>query len=133
MRGLFAGFVPTVLRAAPSNAAIFYVYEEVSRAMKAAQQRARTDGVVIAAGGVERIKIVGGAGRGHGQSEGNGQKPHVMNSPASAWRIIAAVSAQPNKAAKEPKRGPWLWPSSTSYKAANQARKGSKPCVLPTS
>ena len=40
MRGLFAGFVPTVLRAAPSNAAIFYVYEEVSRAMKAAQQRA---------------------------------------------------------------------------------------------
>ena len=37
MRGLFAGFVPTVLRAAPSNAAIFYVYEVVVKELKRAQ------------------------------------------------------------------------------------------------
>ena len=37
LRGLFAGFVPTVLRAAPSNAAIFWVYEMVAKEMKRAQ------------------------------------------------------------------------------------------------
>ena len=42
-----------------------------------------------------------------------------------ALRIIAAVWAQPNRAAKEPKRGPWAWPSRTSYSAPNQARSGS--------
>src|SRR5439155_6588323 len=39
---------------------------------------------------------------------------HFRKLPANALRIIAAVWTQPNKAAKEPKRGPWLWPSSTS-------------------
>lgn len=33
MRGLYAGLGPTLLRAIPSNAAVFYVYDIVSRAM----------------------------------------------------------------------------------------------------
>ena len=33
--------------------------------------------------------------------------------------------------AKEPKRGPWLWPSRTSYRAENQLRRGSNPASLP--
>lgn len=34
IRGLYAGLLPTMLRAAPSNAAIFWVYELAARAMK---------------------------------------------------------------------------------------------------
>jgi len=50
----------------------------------------------------------------HQQHSQDQRKPHFRNSPFKALRIIAAVWAQPNKAAKEPKRGPWAWPSSTS-------------------
>ena len=34
IRGLYSGFVPTIIRAAPSNAAIFFVYEWSAKRMK---------------------------------------------------------------------------------------------------
>ena len=47
----------------------------------------------------------------------------AMSSPFSALSISAAVSATPYSAANDPKRGPWDWPSSTSYSALNQSRR----------
>ena len=41
-------------------------------------------------------------------------QPADASSPAKARSIRPIVFSRPKMAAKEPKRGPWLWPSSTS-------------------
>ena len=41
-------------------------------------------------------------------------KVPLKGGDASAFSISAIVFPSPKIAAKEPKRGPWLWPSSTS-------------------
>ena len=59
----------------------------------------------------------GGAGVRRSQPDDLGPRAHGQAgaiSPASARSIRAMVFSRPKMAAKEPKRGPWLWPSSTS-------------------
>ena len=78
-------------------------------------------GVVLA----ENIELSGrrtGRARRHRREHRHGQRgggePHSAspdrNAPSNARRISAAVSPQPNRAAKLPKRGPWDWPITTS-------------------
>src|SRR6185437_12402890 len=97
---------------------------------------ASVNGLRVIAAGVKRVHVIGG-GRRRGYRRQHQQCQHscfhFKNSPFKADRIMVAVLAVPNSAAKEPKRGPCVWPSSTSYSAPNQARSGSKPCALPTS
>ena len=59
--------------------------------------------------------------------------PQAASRPSSPSAISASVRSRPKMAAKEPKRGPCGWPSSTSYSAENQARSGSNPAALPAS
>ena len=99
-------------------------------ARRGARGLAQLHRLVVIALGIGRENLFHGCAMGshRQQQEQRGQRGlHFKNSPASADRIIAAVLAQPNSAVNEPKRGPSVWPSSTSYKAPNQARSGSKP------
>ncbi len=72
-----------------------------------------THRLVVMAAGIEREQGAVFRGR-RRQHQCEQRRFHFRNSPSSARRISAAVSAQPNRAAKEPKRGPAVWPNRTS-------------------
>ena len=64
---------------------------------------------------------------------GDALAAQAASRPATPSSIRTSVRSRPKMAVKEPKRGPCGWPSSTSYSAENQPRRGSKPAVLPAS
>ena len=87
------------------------------KALRGVRRLAQLCRLLIIAPGIDGENFLrrGGLRQGWRQQQQREERSlHFKNSPWSAARIIAAVFAVPNSAAKEPKRGPAVWPSSTS-------------------